>query len=80
VVYVDGEQVAAQGWVEDGGSYYLWFSAFFGSHEVDIMFPTPEADHGWAGPLMVYAVAATAVAVASASALLIEKRKKARKP
>jgi hypothetical protein len=79
VVYVDGEQAAAQGWTEDGNSYYVWFSAFFGSHKVDLAFPTPEDYHDWDGPLTIYAATATAAAAASAAVLLIEKRKKTRK-
>jgi hypothetical protein len=80
VVYVDGEQAAAQGWTEDGDSYYVWFGALFGSHHVDIVFPTPAAYHDWDGPFTIYAATATAAAVASAAVLLIEKRKKTRKP
>ncbi len=79
VVYVDGEQAAAQGWTEDGDSYHVWFSAFFGAHEVELVFPTPAAYHDWDGPFTIYAATVTAAAVASAAVLLIEKRKKTRK-
>ena len=40
-VYIDGASATAQGFTQDGTNYYVWFTAHFSTHQVEIVFATP---------------------------------------
>jgi hypothetical protein len=38
VIYIDGVQVANQGYTEDANNYYIWYTTSFSTHTVTIQF------------------------------------------
>ena len=40
-VYIDGATATAQGFTQDGTNYYVWFTAHFSTHQIEIVFATP---------------------------------------
>ena len=74
VIYIDGQLCLNQGYTEDAGNYYVWYTTHFSTHRMSIVFKTPVQN----GPITLWiAVPILAVAVFCIAVLtVVYKRKK----
>ncbi len=58
VVYIDGQKAQNQGYSQDNGNFYVWYTTHFSTHEVSIIFTTPASQQ-----TMAYVEAGLIVAI-----------------
>ena len=73
VVYIDGQPAQDQGYTEDAQNYYVWFTAHFSTHQVEISFTgqPPQPLPAW-----VFVVVAVAIVAAAIAVLLVARQKR----
>jgi nitrous oxidase accessory protein len=74
IVYIDGQQAPNQGYSQDSQNYYVWFTAHFSTHQVQIIFEA-ETVNAPQTPLVWYALAIVAIIVVLAVTILVSRRK-----
>jgi hypothetical protein len=92
IIYVDGVPAQSQGYTQDGGNYYVWYTTHFSTHEISIVFsaplPTPSSTSfesggvflglGWT-QIAIIALMGTVLAVAVIAAFKVLSSKKTTK-
>jgi hypothetical protein len=86
-VTIDNKRVVNQGWTQDNANYYVWYTTAFSTHQVSVVFmtasfspnPTPPNQLRIQPTEVIYGVilglALTAIVIAIASAIMMEKKK-----
>jgi hypothetical protein len=86
-IYVDGQIAQNQGYTQDSGNYYVWYTTHFSTDQISIVFgstpnstPSPPSNLGGPNPtqallslpqVAIYGIAATVAVVAIAATILV---------
>ena len=73
-IYIDGQAASNQGFTQDTGNYYVWFTTHFSTHRISIVF-APSSSSGTAAQSsllqVIYGVAIAVAVVATVVVVLI---------